>query len=154
MTPNAIKKAKFTKGKVGGLSNAEAARQAGCPAKTAKQQGHRLANDPEVKEAISEALKDYDIKKAVEEIDEVRRLALEGSEGNPPQLATALKGTDMKCKLANLYPEEKKKVEVSGNLDMKNTFTFAQLCEADEQSIKVENDKISRKKIRNTKTGH
>lgn len=141
MTHNAIKKAKFAKGKVSGLSNAEAARQAGCPAKTAKQQGHRLANDPEVKEAISEALKGYDIKKAVEEIDEVRRLALEGCEGSPPQLATALKGTDMKCKLANLYPEEKKRVEVSGNLDMKNTFTFAQLCESEGQAKKTRGKK-------------
>jgi len=114
MPPNAIKKAKFTKGKVSGLSNAEAARQAGCPAKTAKQQGHRLANDPAVKEAISEALKDWDVKKSFEETNRIIDIALKCE---IPQTATALKGTDMKNKLAGLYPKEKIEVEHLGQVE-------------------------------------
>jgi phage terminase small subunit len=113
----------------------QAAIYAGYAKNSAVREGYRLKNKPSIKKEIDRikaglAKKSkWTREKAIERLESIEQKALEDER---PNYSAAVKAIETISKLVGLFPEEKKKVELEGDLGVviKNTITFGDLQNA------------------------
>jgi len=113
----------------------QAAAHAGYSQKSADREGWRLKNKPSIKKKIAQIKRELAEKsqwtreRAIKELEAIGQKALEGER---PNHGAAVKAIETIAKLADLFPSEKKDVELSGDfgVKIKETVTFGDLQNA------------------------
>jgi len=130
-----IREQKFTEHYAAHGNAAAAAIHAGYSKNGADRAGYRLLQSKSVRRRIAALKRELAEKsawtreRAIRELEAIGKNALEGER---PNHGAAVKAIETIAKLADLFPSERKEVELSGDLgiDMKETVTFGDLQNA------------------------
>jgi len=128
MTHSDLKEQKFVEHYALHGNATEAAVHAGYSKNGAGRAGYRLLQTPSVQKKVAAIKKElaeqsrWTRERAIKELEDIKKSALEGER---PNHGAAVKAIETIAKLADLFPSERKEVELKGGLEVKQARTFA-----------------------------